>query len=1806
MEHSSGERRSHHWRSYKLIIDPALKRGPHKLYRYDGQHFSMPNPGMAPVDVVRDPRISRLWKKYKETDLPVPKFKIDECYIGRVPPKEVTFARLNDNIRESFLTEMCKKYGDIEEVEILYNPKNKKHLGIAKVVFGSVKAAKDAVQNLHNTSVMGNIIHVELDPKGENRLRYVQRLVNGSFTPLTVPVGVEEPCEVSPRCIAEALLACEPLRRLSEGSSSVAGGTATPGSTSTPLSVDTAYSSVRPDTPQSQGTPHTPRPSGTPYSQDSSYSSRQTTPAYSSGRTKTRIFQDSYNQRPERHYVHVTGGNFRGNAEQQASFKQHQLPEPPSPAFSNTPPTPVTLNYKTTFSPYQAPQPPAYPHPETLFHQPLRREVDYRRTPQAPPPSTPDLPPDRPETPPIPEPPPVPETQPATPPPCTPEPCPSPGTPTLEAVRNSLDSRIEMLLKEKRTKLPFLNERGDSDTEVRMEGSPISSSSSQMSPIPPCTSAPAPAPPCPPRPCSTGLEDISPTPLPDSDSEDSIPGTTSLLHQSQSTSPQNTHTSSTGGPRTPTDKVDSGHQSSGEDMEISDDEMPSTPIGSGDCAKGIVVTSAMSPMAPQTIPIPPPGFPPLPPPQAGFPLPPPHLPPHSTVPGPPPPHLAAPHPMLPPLPPYPPGLMPVVPLDLVSCLPQWGSVHMSFQMQTQMLTRIAQSQRPYPYPHFMGAAASGTSAGAMQFGSPYQPLSMVGTPAGGVGHGQTWPLPSIPKFNPTVPPPGYEPQKEDPHKATVDGVLMVIVKELKAIMKRDLNRKMVEMVAFRAFDEWWEKKERSAKATSTPVKPGEVKEEEKERAKPKETLSSSLLENWSKGEGLGYDGIGMAIGLRGAIRLPSFKVKRKEPPDPATSADIKRARPSTPVDDELEDEESEKGDLPTDGARLDADASSAKRRHARPVELDSEGEEEEEEEEEEGETSGREESSLSDREEEPEKEALERLSSGKEVDDENATDSESEDSGSESESSDEEASSSSSSSSDSSEDDRSSDYDSSSEEEQEEEEEDEVAMDMDEEEKVQRTSSSSSPASSEEDEESELKAPSTPVCPPEEECEAVRDEAEESVSSVTAVLKDQVVQPPSPRAPAVEEPSIDLVASKTEQHLDSAGVLRPPTPTGSLADSDLEVHPKIRTEEFPRTPGRDIPTPTEVEIPAQMSSVHLPLLPSHTLLPPPGPLPELTTRARLPTDEDIPRTPGRDLLEHPRGLGKSQSTETVPVTPGSDTPLTGNSLALSSPHIPGSPFSYPGQSPLLSAGVPRTPGRDLTFAPAFPDPTLSAALPVHRKPSSESLEEKPVFKEPVLSSSPLARLAGSATCPLLPATPPLPSASVPEVATPPRSSPPPPPPPPEPSAAILPAEQPVTLIELPVSLDATPLKRKPGRPRSNKTPAGTPQDAPEAPAETVADTCLHDRFSAPLPDAVPETEGAAEVRREDAAQTVLPPGPPAHSHLLFEEPLQKTRRQRRSWEELLRSMHSPTMSPLLPSFLPRSEFEEMTILYDIWNEGIDEEDIHYLKITYDKMLQQENGNDWLNDTLWVHHPPTSGGSVPGVKRKRREDGMRDHMTGCARSEGYYKIDKKDKMKYLNSTRLQSDEPDKDTQGRSIPAQPHASTRAGSERRSEQRRLLSSFSCDSDLLKFNQLKFRKKKIRFCKSHIHDWGLFAMEPIAADEMVIEYVGQNIRQVIADMREKRYEEEGIGSSYMFRVDHDTIIDATKCGNFARFINHSCNPNCYAKVITVESQKKIVIYSRQPINVNEEITYDYKFPIEDEKIPCLCGAENCRGTLN
>lgn len=259
----------------------------------------------------------------------------------------------------------------------------------------------------------------------------------------------------------------------------------------------------------------------------------------------------------------------------------------------------------------------------------------------------------------------------------------------------------------------------------------------------------------------------------------------------------------------------------------------------------------------------------------------------------------------------------------------------------------------------------------------------------------------------------------------------------------------------------------------------------------------------------------------------------------------------------------------------------------------------------------------------------------------------------------------------------------------------------------------------------------------------------------------------------------------------------------------------------------------------------------------------------------------------------------------------------------------------------------------------------------------------------------------------------------------------------------------------------------------------------------------------------------------------------------------------------------------RDIVEEMGVLYEFLTKGIDREDIGYLKEAYEALLADDTIGYWLNDTHWVDHCLTDLYSSPPKRRKK--DDNRVHASGSARTEGYYKVEANEKAKYKyhhtkSNTNSSPDVPVTKTQGDYTCFDPSDLIKSSyttrfnfflipsglsREARSNQRRLLTAFGTDtdSDLLKFNQLKFRKKHLKFAKSAIHDWGLFAMEPIAADEMVIEYVGQMVRPSVADQRETKYEATGIGSSYLFRIDLETIIDATKCGNLARFINHSCN---------------------------------------------------------
>ena len=151
--------------------------------------------------------------------------------------------------------------------------------------------------------------------------------------------------------------------------------------------------------------------------------------------------------------------------------------------------------------------------------------------------------------------------------------------------------------------------------------------------------------------------------------------------------------------------------------------------------------------------------------------------------------------------------------------------------------------------------------------------------------------------------------------------------------------------------------------------------------------------------------------------------------------------------------------------------------------------------------------------------------------------------------------------------------------------------------------------------------------------------------------------------------------------------------------------------------------------------------------------------------------------------------------------------------------------------------------------------------------------------------------------------------------------------------------------------------------------------------------------------------------------------------------------------------------------------------------------------------------------------------------------------------------------------------------------------------------------FNELKWRKKKLKFAKSSIHAWGLYALEPIDKEDFVVEYIGEYVRNAVADSREKRYRRLGYGDDYIFRVDEQTLVDATRKGGLARFANHCCDPNCYTRIIRINGESRIVLYSKRLIEVGEEITYDYKFDREEDssqRIPCRCGARKRSGYLN
>ncbi|XVF29832.1 hypothetical protein REPUB_Repub16aG0004900 [Reevesia pubescens] len=118
--------------------------------------------------------------------------------------------------------------------------------------------------------------------------------------------------------------------------------------------------------------------------------------------------------------------------------------------------------------------------------------------------------------------------------------------------------------------------------------------------------------------------------------------------------------------------------------------------------------------------------------------------------------------------------------------------------------------------------------------------------------------------------------------------------------------------------------------------------------------------------------------------------------------------------------------------------------------------------------------------------------------------------------------------------------------------------------------------------------------------------------------------------------------------------------------------------------------------------------------------------------------------------------------------------------------------------------------------------------------------------------------------------------------------------------------------------------------------------------------------------------------------------------------------------------------------------------------------------------------------------------------------------------------------------------------------------------------------------------------------------AGQFIIEYCGEVISWKEAKRRSQAYENQGLKDAFIISLNGSESIDATKKGSLARFINHSCQPNCETRKWTVLGEIRVGIFAKQDIAIGNELAYDYNFEwYGGAKVRCLCGAPNCSGFL-
>lgn len=148
----------------------------------------------------------------------------------------------------------------------------------------------------------------------------------------------------------------------------------------------------------------------------------------------------------------------------------------------------------------------------------------------------------------------------------------------------------------------------------------------------------------------------------------------------------------------------------------------------------------------------------------------------------------------------------------------------------------------------------------------------------------------------------------------------------------------------------------------------------------------------------------------------------------------------------------------------------------------------------------------------------------------------------------------------------------------------------------------------------------------------------------------------------------------------------------------------------------------------------------------------------------------------------------------------------------------------------------------------------------------------------------------------------------------------------------------------------------------------------------------------------------------------------------------------------------------------------------------------------------------------------------------------------------------------------------------------------------------------------RKIAARKSRIHGNGVFAVQALKKGERVIEYKGR--RRTHAEVDADEAGDVETGHTFLFTLSDDYVIDANYEGNDARWINHSCDPNCEAVIAEDESDDRrkdqVFIEAIRDIKPGEELTYNYGITLAERHTPrlkkiweCRCGSRNCTGTM-